>query len=303
MSPDRFGPLTLRIKRHYNLLALFYYGLWGRHVHHGYWEDESDVTAPHVAQERLIRELYHFSGASAPRRLLDVGCGAGGSLLWFAENVKATGIGLTLSRVQQLLGQSAFLASGLARQLSIQVADAQQEWPIADASVDLVWCVECSEHLQDRAYFARESHRVLTPGGTLCIAAWLAGPNTMPAAEARRQRVEHGMLCHPFGTEAHYCRWMAEAGFTHIASKIVTPHVLRTWEFCIALRDRPGLPSLARCLGRDVKAFTEVFYDLHQAYIDGAMAYGFFTARKTTFQPSDDGSGETAVRSSSAAMP
>jgi tocopherol O-methyltransferase len=285
MSHHRPVPLTIRIKRHYNLLALFYYGLWGYHVHHGYWDDEADMASPRAAQERLIWELYRFGGAPVPLRMLDVGCGAGGSLLWLAKHVQATGSGITLSRMQQLIGQAAFLAAGLARRLTIRVADAQHGWPVDDASVNLVWCVECSEHLQDRAHFARESHRALAPGGALCVAAWLAGPDIGPDAEVLRQRVEHGMLCHPFGTEAEYCRWFADAGFIGIKSRIVTPHVLRTWDLCIQLRDRPGLPWLARHLGADVRAFTEVFHDLRQAYLEGAMAYGFFTARKRLCLP------------------
>ena len=58
--------LTQRIRHHYNLLAPFYYLLWGQHVHHGYWDDATDRSSPAIAQEQLIKELYAFAGA--PKR-------------------------------------------------------------------------------------------------------------------------------------------------------------------------------------------------------------------------------------------
>jgi hypothetical protein len=71
----------------------------------------------------------------------------------------------------------------------------------------------------------------------------------------------------------------------------------------MALRDRPGFSWLARHLGRDVRAFTEVFGELRQAYIDGAMAYGFFTARKSASRPSDAWHGEASGAAPSVVTP
>lgn len=272
--------LTNRIRWHYNLLAPFYYGLWGQHVHHGFWTDANDMTPPARAQDRLIHELYTFAGQPHCTMLLDIGCGYGGSLIWFARNTGTHGRGITLSQSQRLIGQLKIFRQGLHKRLRIQVADAQRQWPVTAAYADLVWCVECSEHLADRLHFAREAYRVLRPGGTLCVAAWLAGLNTSPEAEALRQAVEQGMLCYPFGTCQDYIQWFYDAGFEAAQSRIITPHVLHTWDICITLRDRPALSRMATLLGGDVQAFTESFTTLRQAYIEGAMEYGLFFAHK-----------------------
>jgi tocopherol O-methyltransferase len=272
--------LTQRIRLHYNLLAPFYYGLWGQHVHHGFWEDAGDRASQAEAQERLIRELYRFGGSPPHPALLDVGCGYGGSLLWLARNVGAQGLGITLSPMQQWIGQVKIRRARLQPHVRIAVADAQQRWPLPDASVDLVWCVECSEHLADRVHFAREAHRVLRPGGRLCLAAWLAGPVTTPEAVALRQAVEQGMLCYPFSPAEEYARWCTEAGLEAVESRIITPHVVRTWDICIGLRERPLLRRAAALIGGDVQAFTASFTALQRAYAEGAMEYGLFTARR-----------------------
>ena len=145
---------------------------------------------------------------------------------------------------------------------------------------NLVWCVECSEHLADRSHFAREAYRSLAPGGTLALAAWLASPDNTPQARQVRQRVETGMLCPPFGTVADYEQWLADAGFEQVAVRLITPHVIRTWDISIALQQRPALHWLSDHLGQDVRAFAASFADLRQAYQDGAMAYGLFVAHK-----------------------
>jgi tocopherol O-methyltransferase len=272
--------LTYRIRQHYNLLAPFYYGLWGRHVHHGYWEDSTDAATPAAAQERLVAELATFADNDKPQQVLDIGCGFGGSLLWFAQNVQAQGIGLTLSPVQCLLGRLAAHRQQLRERVQIHVADAQQPWPLPDASVDMVWCVECSEHLADRLHFAREAWRVLKPGGVLALAAWLAGDEQEPEAVALRQAVEHSMLCYPFDTADTYITHLVAAGFVGLQHRNITTHVLRTWDICIELRERPGLPLLSTLLRGDVQRFTQSFDWLRSAYQQGAMEYGLFRAQK-----------------------
>jgi tocopherol O-methyltransferase len=272
--------LTCRIRQHYNILAPLYYGLWGRHVHHGYWDDSTDTATPAAAQERLITELASFAGHGTPQQVLDVGCGFGGSLLWFASNTPAHGIGMTLSPVQCLVGRLAAQRRGVRGRMQIHVADAQQPWPLPDASVDMVWCVECSEHLADRGHFAREAWRVLKPGGVLALAAWLAGDEQTPEAVALRQAVEQSMLCYPFDTAAAYIAHLEVAGFANTQHRNITTHVLRTWDICLQLRERPGLPLLSRLLHGDIQRFARSFDWLRDAYQQGAMEYGLFRAQK-----------------------
>lgn len=272
--------LTARIRLHYNLLAPFYYALWGQHLHHGYWVDGADATPQAQAQERLIEEIYDFAGSPRQPRVFDVGCGYAGSLLWLARHAAATGSGITLSRMQRAIGQLKLRRNGLQGCIAVRVADAQREWPVRDASVSLVWCVECSEHLSDRAHFMRQAYRALAPNGTLCLAAWVASESATPDAQALRAEVERGMLCYPFSTVAEYAMWCGEAGFTDIETRTITAHVAHTWDICIALRDRPPLPLLARLLGSDVRTFTDSFTALRRAYRDGAMDYALLVARK-----------------------
>jgi cyclopropane fatty-acyl-phospholipid synthase-like methyltransferase len=271
--------LARRIRRHYDLLAPFYAALWGRHLHHGYWESAADPATPAAAQERLIDELYALAGRPRRPRVLDIGCGHAGPLLWLARHAGARGVGLTISPAQRLVGQAAIRLAGQGRRLDVRLADVQQPWPVDSRSFDLVWCVECSEHLADRGRLAREAARVLRPGGILCIAAWLRG--RLDSAEARqlRARVERGMLIHPLEPAAAYRRHAAAAGFAAVEVRPITRHVERTWAIAVGRAQGSGLGALAGMMGADMRAFVGSFAAIRQAYRVGAMEYGLFVAR------------------------
>jgi tocopherol O-methyltransferase len=54
VQPD-WTDLKSRIQRHYDVAAPLYRTLWGLHVHHGYWQDETNTKE--VAQEKLVEVL------------------------------------------------------------------------------------------------------------------------------------------------------------------------------------------------------------------------------------------------------
>ncbi|KAK3308041.1 S-adenosyl-L-methionine-dependent methyltransferase [Chaetomium strumarium] len=102
-----------RIKLHYDLASDYYLNLWGEHIHHGYWPtDESKASdSKETAQLNLIRlllDISHLSpdesstaGTNAkPLRILDVGCGIGGTTRYLASTLGATVTGITISSKQ-----------------------------------------------------------------------------------------------------------------------------------------------------------------------------------------------------------
>jgi MPBQ/MSBQ methyltransferase len=62
---------------------------WGEHIHLGYYTEEERANGWwkadfKAAKLRFTQEMFRFSGAAAPKRILDVGCGFGGSSRWLA---------------------------------------------------------------------------------------------------------------------------------------------------------------------------------------------------------------------------
>ena len=74
--PSTAHDLLTDIREHYDTLSLFYRFFWGVHIHHGYWEGDE---TPETAQVNLIHRLAEQTGICRGARVLDIGCGLGGS--------------------------------------------------------------------------------------------------------------------------------------------------------------------------------------------------------------------------------
>jgi len=84
------------IRKHYDRLSFPYRLLWGEHIHHGYKDNNESVLR---AQIQLMERLAERAGFSRGARVLDIGCGLGGSALWLAEQFDCEVTGTTISPV------------------------------------------------------------------------------------------------------------------------------------------------------------------------------------------------------------
>ncbi|MFB2895723.1 methyltransferase domain-containing protein [Aerosakkonemataceae cyanobacterium BLCC-F50] len=171
--------LNQRIQEFYDASSGLWEKVWGEHMHHGYYGLEGNIKKERrQAQIDLIEELLKWSGIQQAEKILDVGCGIGGSSLYLAQKYNATATGITLSPVQAARATERAATAGMSEKTQFLVADALQ-MPFADASFDFVWSMESGEHMADKEQFLRECYRVLKPGGTFLMATWCHRP-TMP---------------------------------------------------------------------------------------------------------------------------
>ena len=162
--------------------------------------------------------MLEFSGApAAPAKVLDVGCGIGGTTRYLARKFgDATSItGITLSPNQVRRGTQLAADKGLGN-CSFKVMDAlAMEFP--DNSFDLVWACESGEHMPDKKRYVEEMVRVLKPGGTLVIATWCQRETTadtpFTAQETDELRFLYEEWSHPyFISVEEYGRLVAGTG-------------------------------------------------------------------------------------------
>ncbi|CDM95220.1 cyclopropane fatty acyl phospholipid synthase (unsaturated-phospholipid methyltransferase) [Limnospira indica PCC 8005] len=170
--------LNQQIQQFYDASSALWEEIWGEHMHHGYYGPEGNrKTERRQAQIDLIEELlkWGLDEGTQTTKILDVGCGIGGSSLYLAEKFNARVTGITLSPVQAQRAGDRAAEARLSENVNFQVANAL-EMPFEDESFDLVWSLESGEHMPNKIQFLQECHRVLKPGGTFLMATWCHRP-------------------------------------------------------------------------------------------------------------------------------
>jgi SAM-dependent methyltransferase len=99
-------------------------------------------------------------------RVLDAGCGLGGTMVDLAGRAGGTYLGLTLSPQQRATGTQAIARAGLSDRVRILVQSYDQPPP---GPYDLILAIESLAHSPDPMTSVTALARELTPGGTLAI--------------------------------------------------------------------------------------------------------------------------------------
>lgn len=287
IGTPRSAPPTEKkaIRSHYDLATPFYRLVWGPHIHHGLWSAEDvarDVPEmqPRLAQEQLTDTLAALAEIGHGDRVLDVGCGMGGSSIRLAKALGCRVTGITLSGVQRRWAAAAARLQGVGGLTAFSRSDAETA-AFSPASFDVVWSIECTEHLFDKPAFFRRAAGWMKPGGRMAICAWLAAEDAdRPGQREQVEAVCDAFLCPSLGSFADYREWMTDAGLEVVHTEDWTRRVERTWELCDARVRRLGLHSLARVIDRRQAAFLDHFTTLLAAYRSDAMQYGCLVARR-----------------------
>ena len=145
--------------------------LWGEHVHLGHYGDPPQSSDFRAAKEAFVHELVRWSGLDQlppGSKLIDVGCGIGGSARILARDYGFDVLGISISPAQ-VRRATELTAEGLSCRFAVMDA---LDLQCADQSFDAVWSVEAGPHMPDKQRYADELLRVLRPGGTLAVADW-----------------------------------------------------------------------------------------------------------------------------------
>ncbi|MDE2402010.1 MAG: class I SAM-dependent methyltransferase [Burkholderiales bacterium] len=236
-----------QINFHYDIGDEFY-ALWldPRRVYSCAYFEAPDVSLAR-AQEAKLDLICRKLGLHAGLRLLDIGAGWGGLLMWAAEHYGVQATGITLSHNQHDHVRQIIAERGLGQRVQMHLLD-WRDMP-EDQPFDRIASVGMVEHV-GRAhlteYFAKV-HRLLRPGGLVMNHGITAGGlhNDQLGAGIGNFIERHifpgGELAHVAHVNAH----VAEAGLELLDAENLRPHYARTlWAWSDALETR--LPEAHR---------------------------------------------------------
>ena len=241
--------LTEAIVEYYDETWIDYRILWlnkdNLAVHFGYTDDS---TRSHTdALKNMNRVLADRVRIQPGERVLDAGCGVGGSSLWLATERGAEVVGITLAARQAAMARSNALRRGVTDRVQFEVADFTAT-PFPDASFDVVWAVESLCHAPRKAAFYREAARLLRPGGRVIVADFVRAARPL---DSTGERLLHewldGWAVPDIDTPGEHLEHLASAGFAEPRLDDVTTHTrpslrrlyrMAYWTYPLALLGR-----------------------------------------------------------------
>ncbi|MGH3869898.1 MAG: SAM-dependent methyltransferase [Pseudonocardiaceae bacterium] len=279
-------PLTKAIVGYYDETWLDYRVLWlnpdNLAVHFGY--TDAGTRSHTDALKNMNRVLAQRVEIQPGERVLDAGCGVGGSSLWLAEERSVDVVGITLAAKQVAMAQRNAARRGLTDRVRFEQADFTAT-PFPAADFDVVWAVESLCHAPRKTAFYREAARLLRPGGRVVVADFVrvARPLDQTGERLLREWLD-GWAVPDIDTPEEHLSHVAEAGFVDARLDDVTVHTrpslrrlyrMAYWTYPLAvLGRRTGVRSAVQH-GNVVASIRQ-----YQALRHGAWFYSILSATK-----------------------
>ncbi|HHO50409.1 MAG TPA: class I SAM-dependent methyltransferase [Deltaproteobacteria bacterium] len=195
-----------------------------------------ELWAPGVGTvAEAVDHAHVLIGAQLPEiaspRILDLGCGVGGSLCQLLLQRRGEGVGLTISPTQAGLARQRAEAAGLADRCTFLCGDFTD--PPKLEPFDLAFAIESFVHGPDPARFFQAAAGLLRPGGRLVVIDDVLSPSPPPEAARHLDAFRRGWRVSSLEPPDALRQHAEQAGLTCVGDQDLTPW-LRLWRW----RDR-----------------------------------------------------------------
>ena len=220
-------------------------------IHHGYYEKgiRTHIQSVINMNDFIGRLLNLDSEIKQCKKILDAGCGIGGTVVYFAKkfpNMKFTGINIVpdhievaknLAKEEKVLSNTEFFIKDF------------EDTDLSSNQFDAIYLMESSCYALQKRMLIREMYRILKPGGILVI------------IDVFRTLVElnpvliniYDSFCKGWGLSdlidiEEFILYLEKEGFYNIVNKTITKHVTRT----ILRGDVLSIPYLVSMMSKKI---------------------------------------------------
>ena len=257
-----YAELTDQMEQFGGDLLACHFGLWG-----------PDTTNDREALLRANHALVQGCDLGPERRVLDAGCGVGGTAISLAEAYGVRVTGLTICEPHVAVATDHAERRGVGHLVEFRYGDFM-EMPFPDGSFDAVLNHESFCYAQDKLAYLQGVYRVLKPGGRWQALEGLR--SEAPISEAQEvihARAQYGWRMPPLDAWLDVIATLEEAGFDQVREQDLSSEVAPSTE---SLRKRWQLFTFLVPSGGKMSQASQEFMDA-TAHYDLGLREGLFT--------------------------
>jgi cyclopropane fatty-acyl-phospholipid synthase-like methyltransferase len=195
-------------------------------MHMGFWDNGTKRLRDALLKENVV--LAKQAGVSLNDRVLDAGCGVGGSSIFLAKNYGCNVTGITVSTQQVRYAREYAQYHDVYELINFFVAD-YTNIPFSDGSFDVIWGIESICHADNKMDFLKEAYRLLRKGGRIIVADGFRSRRCLnKEEEALLKKSFRGWGVGSLEVDEVFHGRLKELGFRHIKEQDVTSLIYKS---------------------------------------------------------------------------
>lgn len=212
------------IENYYDATRSHYSYFWRLNEHHslhyGYWDESTKNFTE--ALIRINEVMAEHAGVGNGMRILDSGCGEGGSVAWLATHFDVDAVGITLSKKQMLEGNDFLKRKSLNGKIEVQNF-IRTNFP--DNHFDIVWAIESVCHAESKREYLTEMFRILKPGGKIILADFFVVNQLSLSDQKCMDNWAHAWAVPAFESVERFSAYAFDVGFSGVKAQNITSHI------------------------------------------------------------------------------
>lgn len=229
-ATERTKDLNARIDDYYKNGHFFYRFFWMNKrnlaMHFGFWDKSTKNLNDALTNENKI--IAGKLSLKKGDKVLDAGCGVGGTAIWVAENYGVNVVGITITEKQVELAKKYAKGRNVEKLVDFKLRDfCDTKFP--SESFDKIYAIESVCHAVDKADFLREAYRLLKPGGEIIVSdGYLIKEELNDSQKQIYDDLCQGWVLPSLASKKYFNDSMQKIGFKNVNFQDATDKVLKS---------------------------------------------------------------------------